>query len=389
MLSFIGSAFLSPKLRREDSWNLKSSGSHSFRGRSFSSPRHLSWKPTKSDRQRHAFTFASANGSAEEVPEPSVKVTKPAEGVFIQGFSLVEDPIDMKSSGRVDRRRVSKFAPDIVLEAMEREEQNVSSPMEAFVEILENGFVPAFSTAELEARKSDKLAGQTVVVTGCGRGIGLELTSQLLSRGCKVVGFCRTPTRAVQEQLDTSGRHFLCVQTDLSFEKAIEVAARKIQERVAKVDILLNVAGLYSKSGLNEVTAEEMEQLFMVNAAAPIFLARALLPLLRRSRASPRMILNVSSKVASVSDNRSGGRYAYRASKMALNIMNKSLAIDLEPDRICCTLLHPGYVKTDMTGHAGLIDASTSAGGLLKVVEGLTLEDSGKWLDWQGKEIDW
>lgn len=95
-----------------------------------------------------------------------------------------------------------------------------------------------------------------------------------------------------------------------------------------------------------------------------------------------------TTQVGSIDDNGSGGGYAYRASKAALNIVTKSLSIDLQKEGVTCTLLHPGWVKTDMTSNNGLIDVETSVGGMIGVLEsGVDLQ--GSWHDYAGKSIPW
>ena len=103
--------------------------------------------------------------------------------------------------------------------------------------------------------------------------------------------------------------------------------------------------------------------------------------------AGPSLVGNVSSKVGSVEDNGSGGGYAYRASKSALNVANKSLSIDLEGEGVQCVLLHPGWVRTDMTLGNGLIDAEESVAGMLKILE--TSGMNGRWFDYKGDVVPW
>lgn len=100
-------------------------------------------------------------------------------------------------------------------------------------------------------------------------------------------------------------------------------------------------------------------------------------------------VVQISSRMGCISDNTSGGYYGYRASKTALNMINKSLAIDLKSDNIGCLLLHPGYVITDITGNTGNITATESVAGMTKVLDSMTLADSGKLINFQGQELPW
>lgn len=101
------------------------------------------------------------------------------------------------------------------------------------------------------------------------------------------------------------------------------------------------------------------------------------------------LVGNVTSKVGSVEDNGSGKGYAYRASKSALNIVNKSMSVDLADRGVSCVLLHPGWVRTRMTEGRGLIDAGESAGGLIRAMEGQYGAINGRWYDYKGDEIPW
>jgi len=97
----------------------------------------------------------------------------------------------------------------------------------------------------------------------------------------------------------------------------------------------------------------------------------------------------MSSKMGSLDDNNSGGSYVYRSSKAALNAVMKSLSVDLVPRGISVAILHPGWVRTDMGGPSGLIDAPESVNGLRRVIEGLNLENSGRFYNYDGAEIPW
>lgn len=152
---------------------------------------------------------------------------------------------------------------------------------------------------------------------------------------------------------------------------------------------LLSRAGVGEWTGLASTTSEEMMRLFQTNTVGPLLVTQALhkIGLLGKPGGKSTVAL-MTSKMGSVEDNSSGGCYSYRASKAALNIVGKSLAIDLQLDEITTVLLHPGFVRTDMTGQQGLIDASQCVAGLLGVLES-GKELNGHWYDFQGKEIPW
>eukprot|EP00741_Cyanophora_paradoxa_P003814 tig00000718_g3708.t1 len=251
---------------------------------------------------------------------------------------------------------------------------------------------PRFGAAEAMLR--DK----TVVITGCSKGIGAEFVRQLFEhRVARVVGLVRDPSAAGVKRLEADfGDKFEAVRADVGSEDSIKAAAAEVLRKTDRVDILINCAGVWSRAGFDTVTSEHMVELFRVNALGPMLVARELLPAIRAAaRAGDHgdvhagLILNLTSKMGSTEDNSSGNSYAYRASKCALNIINKSLSIDFAPEGITSVLLHPGYVRTDMTSGQGLINPDESVRGLIGVIEGLEYADNGCWFDFKGVEIPW
>ena len=107
------------------------------------------------------------------------------------------------------------------------------------------------------------------------------------------------------------------------------------------------------------------------------------------ARSKQKTIVTISSKMGSVADNSSGGNYLYRSSKTAVNMVVKSLAIDLKPVGITAVILNPGWVKTDMGGPNAMISVVQSVTGMRRVIGGITLKDTGKFIDYDGKEIPW
>jgi len=128
---------------------------------------------------------------------------------------------------------------------------------------------------------------------------------------------------------------------------------------------------------------------FRVNTVGPLLVAQAMVASGKFGGGDDKAILaNVTSKMGSIDDNGSGGSYAYRASKCALNIVTKSLSIDLQDKNIDTILLHPGWVRTDMTNGRGLIDDVTSVKGMISVLEDQP-ELNGKWFDYKHEAIPW
>jgi NAD(P)-dependent dehydrogenase (short-subunit alcohol dehydrogenase family) len=122
-----------------------------------------------------------------------------------------------------------------------------------------------------------------------------------------------------------------------------------------------------------------------VNAFAPLRVCEALLPNLQAGS----KIANITSRMGSIGDNDSGGRYGYRASKAAFNAFGRSMAIDLQARGIAVAQLHPGFVKTRMVNFGGLITPHESAAGLAARIEDLDLENSGSFWHCNGEELPW
>lgn len=221
-----------------------------------------------------------------------------------------------------------------------------------------------------------------VVITGANRGIGLEYARRYAERGDRVIATCRDVAGATE-------LNALDVRVEpLDVVSAAAVANFADSLGDAPIDMLINNAGVGVRSRpLGELDFEEVEAFFRTNALAPLRLGETLLPNLRR--AETRRIINMTSRMGSISDNSSGGSYAYRASKAALNMFNRSLSIDLADEGFTCVVLHPGWVQTDMGGGAAPTSVGDSVAGLMQVIDNLTRQDSGRFFDFTGQEVPW
>lgn len=230
------------------------------------------------------------------------------------------------------------------------------------------------------------ITGKTVLVTGGNRGIGLEFVRQLIAKKNTVIATARNPVDAIElKALQPAA----VLQLDVSDVASIQQFAADVKGSASHIDLLINNAGVYGpRSTFKTVTADDMLHCFKTNTIGPLLVVQQLHLQCLLGGAAPSTVANVTSKVGSVDDNQSGGGYAYRASKAALNIVNKSLSIDLSGEGVTCVLLHPGWVKTDMTGMTGLIDTHTCVAGLLGVLES-DKPLQGHWYDYAGKEIPW
>ena len=170
------------------------------------------------------------------------------------------------------------------------------------------------------------------------------------------------------------------VETDVTAVDATEQILRAAKDW-DHVDVLINNAGIMTEGE----TMDDFLTSFQINSVAPFLITKALLPLLKKSK-SPKVV-NITSLMGSIADNGSGGYYAYRASKAALNMINKSLADDFR--WLTTVVVHPGWVKTAMGGPNALVETLESASGIWTVIDGLTLDQSGHFYDYLGKELPW
>ncbi|MEE4172643.1 MAG: SDR family oxidoreductase [Xanthomonadales bacterium] len=221
------------------------------------------------------------------------------------------------------------------------------------------------------------------IITGANRGIGLELTRQLLDRGWRVTALCRSVSDALAA-LETRGPGLTVISGfDVTDQASIDGLADRLPAE--SLDLLINNAGILEGMDLEEIDPESIRRQFEVNALGPLRVTRALLPALGQGA----KVALVTSRMGSIADNTSGGSYGYRMSKAALNAAGKSLAHDLASRGVHVAILHPGYVRTDMTGGRGLIDVEEAAGGILERLDELTEENSGTFWHSNGEILPW
>ena len=204
---------------------------------------------------------------------------------------------------------------------------------------------------------------KSILITGANSGIGLEFCRQYKEKGWDVYAVCRTLSEDLKE---------LKVRVLSSIDFADKNSFDKISQFIGqiKLDILINNAGVAKSSSLDNMREEDFLYLFKINAFTPLRLTQSLLPCLTENSSK---VIMISSRMASISDNHSGGSYAYRMSKAALNAASQSLACDLYSKGIALGLFHPGYVKTKMTSYSGYIETNESVSGMISQIENLSL----------------
>lgn len=233
---------------------------------------------------------------------------------------------------------------------------------------------------------SDPFAQKVCVVTGANRGIGLQLVEALLRQQAHVHAGCRTPQKA--EALQALQRKYpetLQVQPlDVTSDASVKAFAETLPEGI---DVLINNAGIMvdSTADGSRLDATKLQQSFDTNTSGPLRMVQATLPKLHRRHCAK--VANISSIMGSIAENGTGGNIAYRASKTALNMVNKCWA--LQERNTIFLVLHPGWVKTDMGGVNAQVDSDQSAAGLLQVIAQATLESSGGFFRFDGQRAPW
>ena len=242
-----------------------------------------------------------------------------------------------------------------------------------------------------------------ILITGANRGIGLEFLNQLLNQNNHVIATCRNEEKSTELKKNFSkfNDNLDVITLDLSKNKDIENVKNLIGN--LPIDIFICNAGIYGpgfykpedarkkfglknlKEGIFDIDA--WGEVFKVNTIAPLHLTKALAENLNKG--TEKKLIYISSYMGSINDNQDGGHYIYRTSKSALNQLVKGLSIDLNSSGFIVVSVHPGWVKTDMGGQIADLDTKTSVSGLLKVIKNLKFSDNGKFINYDGKELNW
>ncbi len=220
-----------------------------------------------------------------------------------------------------------------------------------------------------------------VLITGASRGIGLELTRFALLKGYRVLAQARDPFHAEDLlKLKNEFNNLEIYFQDL-FDSNVHLNLSSSINHWDHLDVIINNAGIY----LNDELSEDFEKSYLINAIKPLFITRSLLEKLKKSKRP--CSIQITSQMGSITDNSSGGSYSYRSSKAALNMLFKSLAID-EP-WLVSLMIHPGWVKTKMGGENAPLETSVSASGIWKIIQDVSLHQSGTFVNYLGKKILW
>ena len=229
---------------------------------------------------------------------------------------------------------------------------------------------------------------ETVLITGCNRGIGLELVRQFAEKGMHVIATCRNPDKAVElQKLAALNANIVVEQLNVTEDESIKKLSKKYESMA--IDILINNAGANDQNAtpFGNIDTDKWLELFKINTLAPIKMTEAFIENFKKVE-KPRVCM-ISTTFASMVAMPIGGNYLYRTSKAALNSAVVALSHDLKNHGIIPVLIHPGWVKTDMGGKDAQITTQESVQGIIKVIFSLSLEDSGKFFNYDGTIVPW
>lgn len=234
--------------------------------------------------------------------------------------------------------------------------------------------------------------GLKAVVVGASGGIGGALTRLLVTDPgvASVLAASRTPIPAEPPKLRACG---IDLEDEASIGMAAEVAGEEI-DLVLVATGVLHGPELQPERSWRALEPHAMRRAFAINTIGPALVAKHFLPRLARGRKTAFAAL--SARVGSIEDNQLGGWHSYRASKAALNMLVRTLAIELKARRpeAVCVALHPGTVETELSApfrtsvsRDRLFAPEYSAGRLLEVLDGLGPDDSGRLFAWDGQRV--
>jgi len=251
------------------------------------------------------------------------------------------------------------------------------------------------------------MLARSAFITGCSRGLGLELVRQLAPHTEFLFASCRNPEYASELiELAEDNENIKVLPVDVLQHESFGDIVEEVSSIIGGggLNLLINNAGVSPRSTrINYVSADQMNETFAVNTISPLLLTKAFLPLLKEAADSGSeeseeycinnsVVVNMSSILGSISENigdRSGGLYPYRCSKAGLNMVTRSLSSDLKPFGITVISLHPGWVRTDMGGPNAPLAQHESVDNMINTLRNLRFEHSGLFFNHDGEPIPW
>ncbi len=227
-----------------------------------------------------------------------------------------------------------------------------------------------------------------VLITGANRGLGLALAEAFASRHDTRV-LATTRDTASASDLHAAARRcddrIEVIEVDVASGTSIAALAQSLAARDIMLDLLVNNAGTASWTSFGEIDEATSAEIMRVNALGPVLVTQALIGRVRDGG----KIVNITSILGSIERASSSRGLVYSMSKAALNMFSKILAIELRDRGIAVLAMHPGWVRTRMGGDEAPLDAAQSVVGMATVIDGLTLEMSGRYLTYAGEPLPW
>jgi len=227
----------------------------------------------------------------------------------------------------------------------------------------------------------------SVLITGANRGLGLEFAKQYAQAGYRVFATARTPSEATELSALASRHDNISVHAlDVSDDASAPILAKELDKQ--PIDILLNNAGHWggNRQAFGKIDYPSALETYSINALGPLRVAEAFVENVAAS--TRKLLVAVTSGMGSISDS-SGGSYAYRASKAALNMSFHNLGLDLKSRGIIAVVINPGWVQTDMGGKQAPTTTHDSISAMRTVFDGLTKADTGKFMNYKGGTLEW
>lgn len=242
---------------------------------------------------------------------------------------------------------------------------------------------------------------KTAIVTGAAKGLGFAWCRQLAKAGYRVILTARDQQKAEEaaDLLRNEGGEIIPENVDVSDENSIRELAYRCAERFGTIDVIINNAGINPKDypdkekmakafRLDTFDPLVMDEVIHCNSYAPLLMVKHFRPLLAKS--DRPVVLSISSWLGSVSQLGFGGHYGYVGSKNFLNVLNKSMALELKPEGIICVTANPGWVQTDMGGSKAQFTPDEAVANLIgNVVHKVTIEQTGNFFNYDGALHPW
>ena len=222
---------------------------------------------------------------------------------------------------------------------------------------------------------------KAAVVTGANRGIGLELTKQLLDSNFKVHATYRSSLGGLE---DIQNQSLFTHRLDVRDNDAITSLANSIE---GSIDLIINNAGIADGrwQSISEIDMEYALEVLHVNSIAPVLVTQKLLSKLNNDST----VVMMSSLMGSISDCKSGRSYAYRASKTALNMFSIAMKNELDTAGVSLLIMHPGWVETDMGGPNAPLSTKESVSGIMQRISEQDMSLSGRYVEFDGTPVEW